>query len=75
MQEVVAKVRRTWARRRLQDRRCGAGAPEDAFGEILRNVMRAIADGVEYKLPGTIEDEGAVDIVKEVLEKAGYPSS
>ena len=46
--------------------------PKTRSGKILRNVMRNIADGKEYKLPGTIEDASVIDGVKASLKSIGY---
>ena len=46
--------------------------PKTRSGKILRNVMRNIADGKEYKLPGTIEDADVIDGVKASLRTIGY---
>ena len=41
-------------------------------GGLLRGVMRAIADGDEYSLPGTIDDAGVVEGVTQALVQLGY---
>ena len=41
--------------------------PKTRSGKILRNVLRSIADGEPYTLPGTIEDASVVDIVLDAL--------
>ncbi len=46
--------------------------PKTRSGKILRNVMRNIADGKEYKLPGTIEDATVIDGIKASLRSIGY---
>ncbi|MEL6361408.1 MAG: propionyl-CoA synthetase [Pseudomonadota bacterium] len=38
--------------------------PKTRSGKILRGVMRDIADGHDYKIPATIEDEGALEDIK-----------
>jgi propionyl-CoA synthetase len=43
--------------------------PKTRSGKILRNVIRKIANGEEYKLPGTIEDASVVDKIVGVLRK------
>jgi len=43
--------------------------PKTRSGKILRNVIRKIANGEDYKLPGTIEDASVVDEIVEVLKK------
>jgi propionyl-CoA synthetase len=47
--------------------------PKTRSGKILRNVMRAICDGAQYRLPGTIEDPSVVDAVKASLAAVGLP--
>jgi propionyl-CoA synthetase len=42
--------------------------PKTRSGKILRNVIRKIANGEEYKLPGTIEDASVVDGIIDVLK-------
>ena len=49
------------------------GLPKTRSGKILRGVIQKIANGEEYKLPGTIEDVGPVDMAKEALESLNYP--
>ncbi|GMH92163.1 hypothetical protein TL16_g12265 [Triparma laevis f. inornata] len=41
--------------------------PKTRSGKILRQVIRKIANGEEYKLPGTIEDASVVDGILEVF--------
>ena len=41
--------------------------------EKLRGVVKAVADGTPYTLPGTIEDPAAVDSVRAALRTIGYP--
>ena len=51
------------------------GLPKTRSGKILRGVIQKIANGQEYKLPGTIEDVGPVDMAAEALEGLGYPEN
>jgi propionyl-CoA synthetase len=51
------------------------GLPKTRSGKILRGVIQKIANGKEYKLPGTIEDVGPVDMAAEALEGLGYPEN
>ena len=49
--------------------------PKTRSGKILRGVIQKIANGSEYKLPGTIED-GTIGVLvgcTERLAKLGYP--
>jgi propionyl-CoA synthetase len=43
--------------------------PKTRSGKILRNVLRAMADGNEYKVPPTVEDPLAIEEIKEQLSK------
>jgi len=42
--------------------------PKTRSGKILRGTMRSIADGVEWKMPATIEDPTALDEITEVIK-------
>jgi propionyl-CoA synthetase len=44
-----------------------AKLPKTRSGKILRATMRAIADGREYTVPGTIEDATALEGITEVI--------
>ena len=48
--------------------------PKTRSGKILRKMMRSIADGENFQVPSTIDDEAIIDEIREVLEKAkiGY---
>lgn len=46
--------------------------PKTRSGKILRGVMKRIADGVEYNVPATIDDVGALDEIGAALRAAGY---
>ncbi|GAB4521180.1 MAG: hypothetical protein Tsb0013_24560 [Phycisphaerales bacterium] len=41
--------------------------PKTRSGKILRNVMRAIADGREYTAPATIEDTAVLDEIQQAF--------
>jgi propionyl-CoA synthetase len=47
--------------------------PKTRSGKILRGTIRKIADGVEHKVPATIEDPAALDELAQVLQRLGYP--
>lgn len=47
--------------------------PKTRSGKTLRGVVKAVADGTPYTLPGTIEDPAAVDSVRAALRTIGYP--
>ena len=43
--------------------------PKTRSGKILRGTIRKIADGVDYKVPPTIDDPAILDEIKEDLIK------
>jgi propionyl-CoA synthetase len=43
--------------------------PKTRSGKITRNVLRKIAEGLEYTLPATIEDPSVIDDLKAILQK------
>ena len=43
--------------------------PKTRSGKILRSTMQKIADGMEWKMPATIDDPAILDEIKEVLDK------
>ena len=49
--------------------------PKTRSGKTLRGILQKIADGVDYRLPGTIEDEAPVAACAEALGTLGYPQS
>ncbi|MDN3676938.1 acetate--CoA ligase [Flavobacterium paronense] len=44
--------------------------PKTRSGKILRKLLRSIADGENFQIPSTIDDEAIIDEVKGVLEIA-----
>lgn len=42
--------------------------PKTRSGKILRKMMRSIADGEQFQVPSTIDDEAIIDEIREVLE-------
>ncbi|HEX9577393.1 MAG TPA: AMP-binding protein [Myxococcales bacterium] len=54
---------------------CKELLPKTRSGKILRGTIRKIADGVEYKVPATIEDPAALDEAASTLKRLGYPQS
>jgi propionyl-CoA synthetase len=44
--------------------------PKTRSGKILRKLLRSIADGDNFQIPSTIDDEAIIDEIKEVLELA-----
>ncbi len=47
--------------------------PKTRSGKILRKSLKELADGVECKIPATIEDVSVLDHCKEVIATLGYP--
>ena len=47
--------------------------PKTRSGKILRGTMKRIADGVEYKVPPTIDDPAILGEIAEALGLIGYP--
>lgn len=47
--------------------------PKTRSGKILRGTIKKIADGVNYKMPATIDDAATLDHIAENLQKIGYP--
>jgi propionyl-CoA synthetase len=44
--------------------------PKTRSGKILRKLLRSIADGENFQIPSTIDDEAIIDEVREVLALA-----
>ncbi|RKS02830.1 acetate--CoA ligase [Flavobacterium sp. 102] len=42
--------------------------PKTRSGKILRKLLRSIADGENFQIPSTIDDEAIIEEIKEVLE-------
>jgi propionyl-CoA synthetase len=49
-----------------------ARLPKTRSGKILRGTMQRIADGLEFKLPATIDDPAILDEIAEALRTVGY---
>ena len=47
--------------------------PKTRSGKILRGIMRAIANGKEYRMPSTIDDPVILDEITDTLTGMGYP--
>jgi propionyl-CoA synthetase len=47
--------------------------PKTRSGKILRGTIKKIADGMEYRVPPTIDDPAALDEITAVLRTVGYP--
>jgi propionyl-CoA synthetase len=49
--------------------------PKTRSGKILRGTIKKIADGVEYRVPPTIDDPAILDAITADLAALGYPGS
>ena len=47
--------------------------PKTRSGKTLRGIIKSLADGEPYTVPGTIDDAGAVDKVVAALKTIDYP--
>jgi propionyl-CoA synthetase len=47
--------------------------PKTRSGKIVRGTIKKIADGVDYRIPPTIEDATVLDEITENLNLLGYP--
>ena len=48
--------------------------PKTRSGKVLRGTIRNIADGVEVKIPPTIDDRSSLEVVTQALKTLGYPN-
>ncbi len=48
--------------------------PKTRSGKILRGTMKKIADGVEYRMPATLDDPAILDEIRETFAASGYPN-
>ncbi|TVQ94372.1 MAG: propionyl-CoA synthetase [Chromatiaceae bacterium] len=48
--------------------------PKTRSGKILRGTMKSIADGIEYRMPATIDDPAILDEITTALKAAGLAS-
>src|SRR5206468_8371332 len=48
--------------------------PKTRSGKILRGTIKKIADGVEYRIPPTIDDPLILDEITADLSALGYPT-
>ena len=48
--------------------------PKTRSGKIVRGTIKKIADGVEYRIPPTIEDATVLDEITANLTALGYPN-
>jgi propionyl-CoA synthetase len=49
--------------------------PKTRSGKILRGTIKKIADGVDYRIPPTIDDPAILDAITADLAMLGYPSN
>ncbi|MFT5364267.1 MAG: propionyl-CoA synthetase [Sulfitobacter sp.] len=49
--------------------------PKTRSGKILRGIMAKIADGLDYKMPATIDDPAILGEIETALATLGYPNS
>jgi propionyl-CoA synthetase len=49
--------------------------PKTRSGKIVRGTIKKMADGVEYRIPPTIEDATVIDEIQTNLSALGYPRS
>jgi len=49
--------------------------PKTRSGKVLRGTISNIADGAQIKVPPTIEDISALEVVTEALKTLGYPKT
>ena len=49
--------------------------PKTRSGKILRGTIKKIADGVEYRVPPTIDDPAILDEITTDLSALGYPTA
>ena len=47
--------------------------PKTRSGKIVRGTIKKMADGVDYRIPPTIEDASVIDEIKVNLNALGYP--
>jgi propionyl-CoA synthetase len=47
--------------------------PKTRSGKILRGTVKKIADGIEYRVPATIDDPAILDEITAALAAVGYP--
>jgi propionyl-CoA synthetase len=47
--------------------------PKTRSGKILRGTMKKIADGVEYRIPATIDDPAILEEISVAFKQVGYP--
>ena len=47
--------------------------PKTRSGKIVRGTIKKIADGVDYRIPPTIEDATVLDEITANLNALGYP--
>lgn len=72
VQSIVADVRREIGPVAALKKVCFVERlPKTRSGKILRKTLRAIADGMEYTVPSTIDDPSILDEIEEVFQREG----
>ena len=51
-----------------------SGLPKTHSGKVLRGTIRKIAEGKDYSLPATIDDQTVLSDINRALASAGLPS-
>ncbi len=46
--------------------------PKTRSGKILRNILRKMIDGEEYRVPPTIEDETVLSVLERRVKEEGF---
>ncbi|PTW49532.1 MULTISPECIES: propionate-CoA ligase PrpE [Rhodovulum] len=49
--------------------------PKTRSGKILRGTMAKIADGLDFKMPATIDDPAILDEIADAVKRLGYPQA
>lgn len=49
--------------------------PKTRSGKVLRGTMKKIADGIEYRVPATIDDPAILGEITQSLSAIGYPAA
>ncbi|MCE8419449.1 propionate-CoA ligase PrpE [Rhodovulum sulfidophilum] len=49
--------------------------PKTRSGKILRGTMSKIADGMDFKMPATIDDPAILDEIADAVKRLGYPQA
>jgi len=72
--ELIARVRdQIGPVAAFKDVKTVARLPKTRSGKVLRVTMRTIADGVDIRIPPTIEDPSVLPEITDALRSLGYP--